>query len=370
MSVTIAGPLQDASGYAYHTRSFALELQRCGLHVRLEPVPWGAAQIVIDPETMWRLRSMMRMPPGDGPLLMITVANAFRTEPGRPCIGWTMLETDRISDFWVRQCNAMDEIWVPTQFNRETFTNSGVDPGKIHVVPLGTDLKRFRAGLQPLRVPGKKGFAFLANGEWIPRKGFDILVRAYAQEFAGIEDVTLILKAYDNSAYDPDGKAIRQQVYRILSEVGNPRPPHIVFLTQVLRPEEVPSLYAAADCYVLPTRGEGWNHPAVEASACGVPVITTNWSGHLEFLNEANSYLIPVERLEPVPPYGVPNDQVYAGSNWAVPSLEATRWLMRHVFSHREQARARAKSAREAVQALTWENSARVALERLRHWGA
>lgn len=368
MRVTISGPLYDASGYAYHTRTFALHLAKLGVEVSLRGHPWGAARVHLDRETEAALEEMQRRPEA-GAMVYVTVANSFQKQPGRPCVGWTMLETDRITPMWTDLCNAMEQVWVPTEFNRETFARSGVDPGRLAVVPLGTDPERFRSGVPPLRLPGRRGFAFLSNFEWVPRKGYDILLRAYLQEFSAEEDVTLIVKTYDNTSYDPDGGRIKAEIMDISRECGSARPPHMLLMTRVLPPEHVPSLYAAADCYVLPTRGEGWNHPALEASAMGIPVITTAWSGHLAFLHEGNSYLIPIRGLEPVPAYGVPNDQVYAGSQWAVPSLEDTRRLMRHVFHNREEARAKARQARQAAQALTWEHSARVALEQLARLG-
>jgi glycosyltransferase involved in cell wall biosynthesis len=42
---------------------------------------------------------------------------------------------------------------------------------------------------------------------------------------------------------------------------------------------DFPRFYKAGDAVVLPTRGEGWGRPQVEAMAMGLPVISTNWSG-------------------------------------------------------------------------------------------
>lgn len=369
VQVTIVGPLFDASGYAYHTRTIALWLERLGARVTLRPVPWGAARIRLDASTASLLDRMMRRPEGDGPVVYITVANAFQKEAGRPTIGWTMLESDRIPPLWVAQCNGMDEVWVPTRFNQETFARSGVDPGKIHLVPLGCDPDRFHPDVPPMSIPGRRGFAFLANFEWIPRKGYDILLRAYLEEFGADEDVCLILKTYDNSAYDPEGRAIRQEILRIVREVGRPDPAQVILLTRVFEAERLPSLYTAADCYVLPSRGEGWNHPAMEAAACGRPAIITGWSANSELFSDDTSYLIPVEGLEPVPAYGVPNDAVYGGSCWARPSLAGLRRLMRHAFAHRAEVRAKGQLARSRVaRVLTWEQSARRAMERLARW--
>ena len=54
--------------------------------------------------------------------------------------------------------------------------------------------------------------------------------------------------------------------------------------------QELPSLYAAADAFVLPSRGEGWGRPVMEAMAMGLPTIATNWSGTTAFLGEATGY--------------------------------------------------------------------------------
>lgn len=370
MDVTIVGPVYDTSGYAYHTRTQAIWLRRLGVRVSLRAFPWGSARVSLDPETQAEIAAMLREPEGRGPVVYITVANAFKKDPGRPSIGYTMLETDRIPPFWVDLCNGMDEVWVPTEFNRHTFIDSGVDPAKVAVIPLGCKPDVFHPRVPPLRLLGRKGFAFLSNFEWIPRKGYDVLLRAYAEEFSGADDVCLILKTYNNSAYDPEGASIRNELIRLVEGTGNPNPPAVILISRVIPPERLPSLYTAADCYVLPTRGEGWNHPALEAAACGLPVIVTAWSSHPELFNEWNSYLIPIRGLEPVPAYGIPNDQVYAGSQWAVPSVEDTRRLMRHVYIHRMEARAKGHRARDEVARVhTWESSARKMFERLSRWG-
>ena len=57
-------------------------------------------------------------------------------------------------------------------------------------------------------------------------------------------------------------------------------------------------MYAGADAFVLPTHGEGWGRPAVEAMAMALPTIVTNWSGTSQFLSDTATYPIPVPELE------------------------------------------------------------------------
>ncbi len=68
--------------------------------------------------------------------------DVFRKNRGRYRIGYTMLEVDGFPKEWVRQANAMDEVWVPTTFNREGFVRCGVTK-PVHVMPLGVDVDHF-----------------------------------------------------------------------------------------------------------------------------------------------------------------------------------------------------------------------------------
>ena len=87
-----------------------------------------------------------------------------------------MFETDSIPQDWVGRLNQMDEVWVPTAFNVETFAKAGVTV-PIQVVPGGVDATLFRPALRPLRVPGARGTVFLSIFEWAFRKGWDVFSR-------------------------------------------------------------------------------------------------------------------------------------------------------------------------------------------------
>ena len=122
------------------------------------------------------------------------------------------------------------------------------------------------------------------------------------------------------------------------------------------------SLYRSADAFVLPTRGEGWGMPVLEAMACGLPTIATRWSGPADFLHEGVGY--PLEPLRLVPaearcPY-------YAGFDWADPDVEQLRSLMRQVADNPEAARLKGLAAAAEVAAKwTWNDVARKVKARL-----
>ena len=72
--------------------------------------------------------------------------------------------------------------------------------------------------------------------------------------------------------------------------------PYVLLTTCYVVQAELPSLYLAVDAFVLPSRGEGWGRPVMEAMAMGLPSIATNWSGTGE---EA----LPSPALSPAPNY-------------------------------------------------------------------
>lgn len=99
---------------------------------------------------------------------------------------------------------------------------------------------------------------------------------------------------------------------------------------------DLASLYSAADAFVLPSRGEGWGRPHVEAMSMALPVLATNWSGPVEFLDASVGYPIAIEGLE----------TAFGALKWARPSAAHLRRLMRRVVERRGEARALGLRAR------------------------
>jgi hypothetical protein len=108
---------------------------------------------------------------------------------------------------------------------------------------------------------------------------------------------------------------------------------------------DFPRFYKAGDAFVLPSRGEGWGRPHVEAMSMGLPVVSTNWSGVTAYLDETVGYPIAIDGLVPV----AGGDEViwwFHGLKWAQPSVKHLAQLMRHVYMNREEAAAKGAAAR------------------------
>jgi len=377
--VHLVGPLADVSGYAAVTRELARAFTSLGAAVTIDPVRWG--EPVLKLSKAHPANAVPGAHAAPDCVLNIGIPWTFRRRAGtrRPNVGLTMLEVDGIPASWAERCNQMDEVWVPSSFSFKTLTSGGVDPARLRVMPLGVDTKRFRPTGPSLPIPGRRGFVFLAVSEWVARKAFPLLIEAFVREFSTGEDVCLVLKTRSNRPTQgaADGsRQVREEVRRLLARLLGQTPhadhaapaacPPVILLTDPLPPESMPALYRAADCFVLPTRGEGWNLPAIEALASGLPVITTAWSGHLEYLSDANAFLVRCDGLEPVPDQALREEPVYTGHRWARPNADHVRELMRWVFENHETARATAVQARPALERdYDWLVSGRRMLDRL-----
>ncbi|MDE2606454.1 MAG: glycosyltransferase [Burkholderiales bacterium] len=338
------------SGYAGSSRSFVQSLDNLGVSVRYQYV-YGPGTVFPVPEpehTDSYVVNMVRARPfGKAPVQVVYAqGDVFHKNTGRYKVGFTMLEVDGLPPEWVRQANLMDEVWVPSTFNERTFRDSGVEV-PIRVVALGIDPAYFSPFIRNRR--SGEEFTFLSVFEWGERKAPDVLLRAFTDEFGAGEPVRLLCKANN---FDP-GVSIRTEIAKLGLRSNGGRV--VIAENQILQHYELGVLYRSADCFVLPTRGEGWGMPILEAMACGLPVIATNWSSQTDFMTSDNSLPLEIDGLIPA----VAKCPYYEGFRWAQPSYEHLRTLMRWVYDHRDAARAiGARAAQDAAHLWTWDRAA------------
>jgi glycosyltransferase involved in cell wall biosynthesis len=337
-------PLLNASGYAEEQRHFLESIQPYPLRVKVTPTDPPPPTEIYSSNLNQYLLSLQRKR-FQTPLIHYQAAPAYYFSfPMAPLsIGRTMFETDSVPENWVKILNEMTEIWVPSEFNRETFAAAGIPWNRLQIIPGTLDENIFNpAHATPYTLTDTASFKFLSVFDWSIRKGWDILLQAYFEEFDANDDVSLILKlTYINEPNIDPYKKIRELAKKL--GIHKPSPVHIIH--QHLAEKELVGLYKAVDCFVLPSRGEGWGRPYMAAMAMELPTIGTKWSAPLTFMNDHNSYLIEMEGLVPVDLTGMPAH--FKGHRWAEPSVDHLKALLRQVYTHQAAAKQKGKQARK-----------------------
>ena len=346
------------NGYGITSREIALALDRHGVRVTYEYAYGKGTPFPLEEPSHSDsyMINIIRNRPFTKNGIGVTYAqgDVFKGNRGAYKIGFTMLETDRIPIEWVKQANMMDEIWTPSVFNKNTFRESGVTR-PIYLIPLGVSIDYFNPNIRGYLL--EDFFVFLSVFEWGERKAPELLLKAFNDEFNYKEDVILIVKTFNND------QSI--DVYTQVKNLGlNPQGGKILIsLNEIVPRYQLGALYKSANCFILPTRGEGWGMPMLEAMACGLPVIATNWGGQTEFMGPKNSFLLDVEKIVPAEakcPY-------YQGFNWVEPSYEHLRYLMRFVYENRDVAkRIGEEAAADVAERWTWDHTAQRIIERIK----
>ena len=370
MNLVWRGPVTDPSGYAAGGRAFLRGLVEEGARVRLEPNLWNSREAISAAEK----RALIALTETELPVVDASVQHTMARlfdpyMPGRVRIGRTMFETDRIPADWVARCNSLDEIWVPTEHNRDAFAAAGVDHDRLFVVPEPFELDAIDRSAPPLEIPGAHGTVFLAAFDWSLRKGWDVLLSAWCDAFTAGDDVTLVLKVWATSR----GIGTAEIQEELLAELarGGRHPGAIadlVIVEDLLSAHDMCRLYSAASAVVAPTRGEGWGRPLVEAMAMGRPVVATAWSGPSAFLDDTVGWPVGFD-LVPVSAAAAAEIPVFDGHRWAEPRADELAAAMRDVHVRPEEARARGAAAIVRAARYDHRSVARAVLARLAELG-
>jgi len=267
-----------------------------------------------------------------------------------------MMEVDGIGDQWVEACNAMDEVWVPTLWQNRFFVSSGVQ-SPVYTVPLGIDPRMFSPDIYQARWEGPDCFRFLAVGWWQLRKRWDILVRAFVDEFGDDEDVHLILKIHST---EPDEHIL----YALAQLLEGRELTNVHLVNTSWEWWHLASFYRMCDAFVLPTGGEGYGYPFLEALCCGLPVICTDGLGTGEVLrSDAGDPYPGVSFLRARREPTQVDHLYYTGRNWWVVNETDVRAAMRDVYENQAAWKAAAAVGSEQARA---ERSCHVAAQAVR----
>jgi glycosyltransferase involved in cell wall biosynthesis len=242
-------------------------------------------------------------------------------------------ETTKIPESWVARLNTFDALLVPCKQNVECFRDSGVTI-PTELIHWGVDPNR----IGPIQRPERSIFTFGHMGALSQRKGTDLLVEAFTEAFPTETDVRLINKtSYNTYPYVVKDKRIK------------------VLMTPYTPEELIEQFWKEIDCFVFPTRGEGFGLTPLEAMATGVPAIVTGWSGPMEYMDEKDGWLIDYQ-MTPATSF---SETVYKEDcgNWAEPSKKHLIELMQYAYHHQDEVKEKGRKASERIMRdWTWAN--------------
>jgi glycosyltransferase involved in cell wall biosynthesis len=285
--------MTDFSGFAMASRPFA---------VRLEADP-GVELVVIDNEqpthvyelnTYHRVyrriaRSNTQLRPND-----VDVTVRIHWPPNFQPVTTGMLvmylpwEFEVIPDAWVEALNAVAaEVWVPARFVADGMARCGVRPEKLHVLGHGAP---DGACAQPPKQRTQLGrpFRFLFHGGLLWRKGVDLLLEAYLNEFSIRDDVELVMHTqYGDLPVQTLVNGFMKRAHL------NPMAPKVTLLDYSMSSEQLEEMFAQADVLVHSSRSEGFGLGIVEAMARGIPVILPAYGPPTEFVDHTTGFFFP-----------------------------------------------------------------------------
>ncbi len=328
------GPSLDPSGYGAATRDYI----KAGYYS-------GLFDITVEP---WNFEEKEGAFYGDGGRLVENLKNrnidyssvfihcvpnvieGF-VEPGKLNIGYSTWETNIIPEHWIKNINTCFDLQlVPSEYNKKAYIECGLTK-PIEVVPHCVNLAEIDA-ISPAELPDafKDHFVFISVFQWTERKNPIGLLKAYFSEFYKNDDVVLILKSYKSDSSLFEQNKIKYEIEKLKQDMKLPKYPKINFIGDLIPYRNIIELYKTSNCFVLPTRCEGFGMPILEAMACYLPVITTNYGGGAELLYEGASEISGFE----TPVCGMNWISYYDSTQvWAEPSIEDVRFHMRRLYN-------------------------------------
>ena len=349
--MVVTAPVGTRSGYGAHSRDICrslIDLDK--FDVRIWPVRWGNtpqnALSEQNPQDLPIIKRLLNAPEIERQPdihVHIVVPNEFQNI-AKYNIGITAgIETTAVPPVWIDGLNRMDLNIVPANFVKHTIENTKYDkhdentkqkigeltnqkPVEVLFEGVDTDIygktNEFSKELLEQFEPIKEDFCFLHVGHWLQgnmgedRKDISMLVKTFCETFKNQKNPpALILKTSGATPCIIDRQEILGKIRDIKrSLVGEL--PNIYLLHGDLRDEEMNQLYnhPKVKAHVSFTHGEGFGRPLLEATLSEKPVIASNWSGQVDFLNQ-DSILLPGNMID-VPKNSFPKEFIVDGAQW------------------------------------------------------
>lgn len=364
------GVVHDSTGYARAARESCLALDALGCDVKIEPMNLGTSPAGLAMDAIERIQTLINKPLSNGKKVLIFHHPPFLCDPAverkvyDKLILNTLWETTKLPATWFPNVTRFDRIIAPSTWIKSVMQANNVTT-PIDIAMFGTDTGVFAVEDGKMILQMSEEFKFLSVGTWQHRKGFDLLLRAFWEEFRAWEGVCLILKTYLAADNGWANMKIRESIRKMRQHGTFTDAAPVYVTTEDLNDAELVTLYNACDSMVLPSRGEGVGLPYLEAMRRGKPVVAVNYGGQEDFLTPENCYLVD-HCIVPVPvttaPAGCiaphPANLYGPGMMWAEADIASLRQQMRMVFTDRDASRAKGEKGKLDTEQLTWAASA------------
>lgn len=269
-------------------------------------------------------------------------------------IAYNVWETTRQPEEFFEQLKTFDQVWVPSEWQRQCTIEQGISPHKVKVVPEGVDVDLYKPKNRIISNPTDRPFRFILAGRWEYRKSTREIIQTFVNTFSENQNVELLLLV--DNPFATDGLYTTEER---LEKFGITH--RGIKVIHHLSKEEYVDLLKSSDVFLSCARSEGWNLPLIEAMACGIPSFYSNWGAQLQF---AEGKGIPVNIMGEVDA-AVPNDESWnpnTPGKFAEPDFKDLSSKMLDVYENYAVYKRNALNDSDEIrEKFTWENAALIA---------
>jgi glycosyltransferase involved in cell wall biosynthesis len=258
----------------------------------------------------------------------------FRRIPHALSILACVFETSnvRTTPWWIH-INSADAILVPSKYEKQCLLDNRVS-SPVYNISEAIDISKYDEPHEPI-TELKNSFNFYFVGECIERKNLKALLIAFHREFHYNEPVQLVIKTTGNY----------QNVYNVIADIKkNLRiyQDHTMYKNEMIicgmvSDKHLHNIHKNCHCLVMPSYGEAYCRPVVDALGYGNTPIVTDNTGMTDYINKSNGYIVR-SILEPVYTNQPPLSDIYtARENWANIDILHLMECMRHAYETHQQ---------------------------------